>query len=358
MIINFPILKFSMFNPILTDTMAFMLGTMLLYFFFESKRSKLLLVTIIGAFTFPPIIAEGLILYIFPFEKNNRVLFKFKDLIFPILSVLIYLFILCFFFFILPDEKFQKVIHRIPSGINYVLLVISILAICSYIYHTFSKLLSLEYFMAYFKKYFHNKMFWFRLLVAIIIILGVKVLTFRFASPDIGVNPIGFLSTVLISPLQNPFLFLLSHILYYGPILFLVIFYWKNVSDFCNFNGIALNLILIFCIFLSFQSESRMLICFLPLIILAITNYLNSIEIKKYSLIFFVLLSLCFSRIWFNIWGPNMQGDYLEFPMQRYFMIQGPWMSDLSYYLQSLIVIICIIPFYIFVKKEQLNIEK
>jgi len=357
MFVNFAILKFSMFNPILTDTTAFMIGTILIYYFFINSKIKLLIFTFIGAFTFPPLIVQGLLLYIFPYERNNTIEFNEKKLVLPILSVTIYLLGICIVFFFLPEGLLQKIINRIPAGINYSLLILSIPAICYYILKTSGNLLSLDYYKAIFIKYIVIGSFWLRTMVALSIIVLVKVLTFKFASQEIGVNPYGFLTTVLISPLQNPFLFLLSHILYYGPVVILIIFFWNQVSRFCNSIGIAFNLLLLFCIFLSFQSESRMLITLLPMIILAFTHHINTFKIKQQHLIIFILLSFIFSRFWFKIWETGMQGNYLEFPMQRYFMNQGPWMSNTMYYVQLAIILLCAIPLYLFVKRSRLNSE-
>ncbi|HMS66453.1 MAG TPA: hypothetical protein PKD83_14510, partial [Ignavibacteria bacterium] len=68
--LNFGIAKFTFYYPVLTDTTAFFLGFCLMYFHLKDNLTGKILVSLLGAFTFPTIHYFGALLIVFPINSK------------------------------------------------------------------------------------------------------------------------------------------------------------------------------------------------------------------------------------------------------------------------------------------------
>jgi hypothetical protein len=140
------------------------------------------------------------------------------------------------------------------------------------------------------------------------------------------------LEIILQFSLVNPFANLVSHIMYYGPIICVIILLWKKIVNISKETGLAFPLILFLYVMMAVGTESRQSINALPIFVILATEALNEVKVSWRFVYGFVFLSLLTSRFWLKIniapWGLN---DFMNFPQQMYFMSQGPWMSTQSY---------------------------
>lgn len=62
------------------------------------------------------------------------------------------------------------------------------------------------------------------------------------------------------------------------------------------------------------------------------------------------------SKIWFPINEGDMShaGNLLEYPAQRFFMMNGAWMSTKTYYIHLVAELILFGIFYLFIRKEEI----
>jgi hypothetical protein len=94
------------------------------------------------------------------------------------------------------------------------------------------------------------------------------------------------------------------------------------------------------------MTESRQLITLFPFAALLLAYTANTMQWRRQQVWIFAVLGLVSSKIWFriNFDGMNTSAyvdrlqNYDTFPMQNYFMNQGPWMSGESYVYQSIVI--------------------
>ena len=69
---SFAFLKQLFYYPVLTDYMAFGIGTAMLYYYLVNSKVGVLITLVLGSFTFPNIIYCGSILYLFPYKTGSK----------------------------------------------------------------------------------------------------------------------------------------------------------------------------------------------------------------------------------------------------------------------------------------------
>jgi hypothetical protein len=122
-------------------------------------------------------------------------------------------------------------------------------------------------------------------------------------------------------------------------VFLLSILYWKKLKQ----TLLEMPLPLFWTTFLSLTlmmgSESRALIAGLPFIIFVMVMALRQLQLNGWQQVSFLVLAIAFSQVWLPINNGEMSGEFLQFPMQRYFMHFGPWMSNTSYVLNLILVV-------------------
>lgn len=340
--LNYSVLKMNSYYPVLTDISALACGISMLYFYLSKKNYMVLLMGILGAFIFPTLLYVSGLLFILPrtIDSNasanetkspgNRLL-SFAGAAFIIILALIFT---------------QTIINKDGYAMGRCLwapvLGLSSFSLLAYLYLGFHPFFSNYIQLAKkIKLVFHA-----RILVVVIVFAGVKMLLHTLSNGEPG--PLTFelfLQVLMIRALAYPLVFLISHVLYYGPIVCLLFFRWKETVQHFKTNGLGLLSVMLLYFVLSINSESRQIINFIPLGVFAVSEILNKKEISRHFSFIFVLLSLLVSRFWLPLnhseWPSLLTNPpqlTLEFPLQWYFMSQGPWMSPIMYLIGSAIV--------------------
>jgi len=340
--LNFAILKMNTYYPILTDTTAFVLGVLMVYFFIANKNHWLLLTSMLGAFTFPTLFYIGLILFIFSgLEKQNlnSYIRPSKGHTFFSLLHTIAITATAFFFFYTISSTGEQPLGRIDAM---PILTLSLLALFFYVFFSASPL-----YRCYLTTLSRIRSgMTFRLFPAVFSIIFINSLIHFFSTNDPGALTLSLFSrAVMVQSLAYPFNFLISHVLYYGPIVCLLVLYWKEAVNWIENQKLGLLFITALYVTLSIGSESRQFINFLPFVVITTAEVLSKKNISWNFTYTFVLLSLAISRVWLPLnhgaW-PSLDTNSplitLEFPMQWYFMNQGPWVSHTMYFINLLIV--------------------
>ncbi|GAB4392154.1 MAG: hypothetical protein Tsb005_04940 [Gammaproteobacteria bacterium] len=176
---------------------------------------------------------------------------------------------------------------------------------------------------------------WRRLLFIFAIILTKNILVKYFAQGEILSATSSFKGTLWVfygfqyQMIEQPLKSVVAHIIFYGPILLLIITQWKKLATTCyryGFNeGMHFSLCLIFI--LSTDAESRHLIAFMPWLCLLSLLSCKQILSKIYFCTFFVT-QLLVSRIWSTYGGISVDHD-------PSLLLWGPWWS-VDIYLRAL----------------------
>lgn len=361
-LINFALLKFTFYLPVMTDTLAMAISSMMLFFYLKKNTIGVVICTLLACFTWQISFYQGLIFVVFPFHalpfsglKTNH-----KNIL-ATSSGLIALFVCIYLVLIKKMDTTLELVARIDK----ILLPISILGVVV-IYFFFSKI------------FFNSNLFKIQLFIKNIKLKNIFYAFILFLITTILIyflNPVPNKFYPLYYTLTNPFTHALmwplhsfvSHTAYWGFLMILFLFFW---TDFCKLisqtgwgfvSAFGLNLFLF-----GIMPETRCLINILPWIVLFLVKSLNKYSFSK---IFYVIVGLfCAgtSKVWLflndaerpNIMQLDKNGS-MGFPDQKFWMNIGPWMSEQMYYLQGgAILIIAIVMFFILYKVEVISVKK
>jgi hypothetical protein len=351
--INFAILKENFYYPVLLDTAIFAIGLIQFYYYLRNNLIGLIITTIVGSFTWPNFMYSSLIFILFPIYTGN-VKFSRIKIKWLIISIIIISLFICVYILYTKYEYIHQVYGVNP--INSTVVPISILSLLVYFFFGLNSILenSCLYDFRNYVKGVKLKNF----ICAITVFFSVSLII--YLQPfNSSVNIKLFLPRTLLIAVAQPLIFLISHVIYFGPILILILFYWKNISKIVNSLGLGSTLFVIFFLFMSINSQSRLIINAVPVFIIFTLMVISKIDLKTMHIIFFFLLSIIFSKVWYTFdikqFYDKIPGSHLHFPIQGYFMNQGPWMSFDMYVLQGVIVLITGVLMYYFLRTHYKN---
>lgn len=354
LIFNFSFLKFPLYLPVMTDNIAMALGAMLLYFYFKKNMLGLIVCTLISCFTWQLTFYQGLIFIAIPFSTLK--FSEFKTTYQYGIKLLSGLAFGLFCVYLIYVEKMDTSLELV-ARIDKTYVNISILAV-AIIYYYFS-------FIFLNKNLFNIKAF-FKSLKPSSILMAVMLLASTIAivhllepAPNKFYPVLHTLSNPFTHAMMWPFHTIVSHTAFWGIIMILLMFFWK---DFCKLIS-QLGWGLVFAFALNIYSfgvmpETRCLINLLPWIVVLLIKAINKYSFSNLFYIVIGVLSVFASKIWLHL---NYRGEYtymqldengsMGFPDQKLWLNVGPWMQESMYYLQGLIIIgICILLFFILYK--------
>ncbi|KKQ34488.1 MAG: hypothetical protein US51_C0037G0001, partial [Microgenomates group bacterium GW2011_GWA2_37_6] len=282
------------------------------------NKSFLMLSTIIiGAFTWPTVTYAGIILYVFPRSKKpiENSPFRHSNTILSAICATVVILGIIFFHFI---KKYNSAGGNL---INEPFVLLSIVAVFLYVFFVTRPLFNFDY-MGVLKdviKLITPR----RIIISVIMLVLFKFFRQTYSLPT-AENP-EVLRVYLLSSIQLPFIFLVSHVTYYGPIVLLIMLFWKKISKLIMGYGIGLVLLVLLSVIFAFESESRGLINLVPLIVVFTVKILDDIHFRPSFYWIFGIFSLFASKVWLP----------LNLDLGLYFMNFGPWMSDSGYIVQG-----------------------
>jgi len=317
---SFAFLRMPFYYPILTDSFAFLIGALLLW---GHQRDSIPIkagATMLGAFTFPSTLMLALPMLVMrqtestsvP-SKPERWLMAFGVSIFIILSVTGPAFMGG-----MPNDTFQPerwvVLLSVPIPLAYLIWLWRG-------YNGFPLHVEL-------KRLLSN-----RGAVAWSAIFAVVVLVVIWARPSSLPQGLAFVHLV-DSGLLHPAVALVAHVSYFGPIMLIPLIFPKLFKQELERLDLPLRWTAMLALSMLVASESRTAIVGLPMIILLCVRTLNDRRITTTGIAAIGMLALLWSKVWFTINQGKMDGELLEFPMQRFFMHIGPWMGTQAYLIQ------------------------
>lgn len=360
-LLNFGIIKYPFYMPVMTDTFAMMLSVILLYFYLKNNLAGLILITLMLAFTWPMGYYQGLLLIalplcILPFSQPQK---WQKQLVYG--ASVLYIFILSVYFIYVENRdmtvRFVMKIDRnlLPLSIGGIILM----------YFFFSKI--------FFNKtlintsLFIKKLNYKRILLSITTFLCVY-LTIKLLNP----GPVPRYSTEqtlrdpIVYSLIKPLISLVADTSYFGVIICLLFIFWNSFCKVIAQMGwglvaaFALNLFLF-----GIAPQSRHLINLLPWLIIFLIKAINKYSFSKHFYIAVAILSFVASKIWLtlNLYANNPpakldKNGSLGFPDQVLWMNIGPWMNEQMYYVQGAVMVLFTAILFMFLYKIQFSNNK
>lgn len=360
--INYPLLNYYFFIPAQTEGTAFFMSILMIYSYLSKNSILLITTTIISFFTWPTMVFIGLIIFIYSnlenkfWEAKSKKLKTFFFIILITSPLLLGLFGNTFisgYKFageIIPKFKDLSKIKQFSFKelINFVINLGYLFFILWVILRRFD---FIGFIKASFKKSIFNK-----ILLSLVILVQLIVIKTFIYSPTL---PAEFTFKALIIQmtlysLRFPFQNLICHISYYGPLIILLILFFRDFINYLKRTNLPVLIIFLFSILFSLNVESRVLTNFYPFIAVFLIKSVDFTKISnlKFFTFIFVSVSLLYSKIWLPIELPSSGGDLYKFPMQWLFMNLGPWMNFQMYLIHTIATAIFFILFYIIIKKK------
>ncbi|MBA2652882.1 MAG: hypothetical protein H0U73_11520 [Tatlockia sp.] len=357
--LNYVNLKMSFYYPTLTDTTAFTLGLFMLYCYVDKKQAWLLATSIVGAFTFPTILYVGFIFFISPINIGNSKVLK-NTTPFPVAITLLQV-ILVTGVCISLHMRYNYV-GAIALGSNYSLPVLTLSSFALFLYIFLALRPMTVYYLSALSGFIKKPG---RILCCILVYILVSIIMNLISGDSQSeLTPFIYLIHIANQALAYPFNFLISHVIYYGPIVLFLLYAWKEVVEYISQKGVGLFIVTGICLILSIGSESRQLINFFPIAVFLTAEILNRKVLSWSFTLFFVSLSVLISKCWLPLnhgeWPSlytNPPQTTLEFPLQWYFMSQGPWMSQFMYLIHLIVILGAGLLLYVFFKKRTYQCE-
>lgn len=147
-----------------------------------------------------------------------------------------------------------------------------------------------------------------------------------------------FLCETLVKSVAKPGIFLVAHVVYFGPVVLAAVLFWPEVCERIRRQGIGVVLLAGAAAFLSVGSESRQFVNFLPLVAAFTVQTLDERPRPHWHDGVFLAAALVLSKCWLPLNHGPTTGNLERFPDQFYFMNHGPWMSDGMYLVQGAVV--------------------
>jgi hypothetical protein len=325
--VNFGMLKFNFYLPVTTDTTGFALGIALLYCYLKKHRNALLLLGLLGAFAWPPILYQGLILYLLseaqldtkpaPGRAGTLVALAISLVITATLS-----------YFLLIQKLRSPDIPILEAT-----LILSLSCVAAQVFFGLVPLVSSQ-----------------KLLQPLRLVrsmIGVGLLPPIFLCVVVR-EALGYLRTVnvggegptlwywitrnyAVSSVAQPLIGIVAHVVFFGPLIVVACISWRGVCRAARECGLGVVVVLVLAVILSPGSESRQLISLFPFVALLTVKAVEGIVSSKTHLAVFGVAAFLFSKVWMRINVGPMGGDYRAFPAQLLFMNLGPFMSNSMY---------------------------
>lgn len=348
--LNYAILKNNFYHSVLTDTTAFTLGLLMLYFFLAHKPWGLLLVMVAGAFTWPTVPYMAALLYVFPHnttpgaEEQPR---HTRSLRLPvIIAAAVCVVALLLYAYVLQPAKLSLYLLFLERAlrIDFPLMPLSLAAVIAYLFFGLRRLLADE--SLFNLKGILEKILKSRVAVVIGLLVALKLAVHALANGEPGGWPFkSFVIHTLLVALTEPLIFLVAHAVYYGPAVILLVFFWKPFCEALSRFGTGMRIVVILNFILSVNPQSRYQINIVSTFLIILVLIMDRAGVKFRSLPVWLLLCLFYSKMWYTFnTAPQVDDEtmasLLNFPLQHYFMSSGPWMSHQMYMVQGSIVLV------------------
>lgn len=334
--LNFGVLKQYFYAPVATDQTAFALATLTLLFFLKDNALGLFLALLAAAYTWPVLMLTGFLLYLFPRRESPRVeVNRSHSLILAIFLALAFGAAAARGYFIDGLAPLSGATPVVASAIW-----ISIAVACVYIFSLFRVLLSGRTAYPWSGSNFRQLLF--RFGSAGLLLAGVSLISARFSRPTPSVLFSHPIELIGLSAITRPGIFIVAHVVYWGPAVLLAAIFWRPVAERFRRYGAGFFLFAIVGCLLTLGAESRQWLSFFPCLIAMTTCAIVELSLPTTAYWLIAGLSLLYSKVWFPINSGSWAGksDPLQYPLQYLFMNMGPWMSNQLYLLQGAIVVI------------------
>lgn len=361
--VSYPVLNWYFYYPALTDGTTLFLGLVLIHCYLKPNFFWLLLATIVSFFSWPTGIIMCFSTFVYGKEKNvfwnniNHGKLRFLTIFILLLPLLILILSLAnldaISSLIIQLDLKNKIWLKIASlnkGIKYNWIsLFSSLLLVSYFLWMFWYILK-DFDFKGFLRIHLKKQIILKILISFVVLFSLVMLKKFVTNPVLPTVTAlsGYAYPVIKLSTRFPLQFLVSNIAFWGPSIFLIVFFFKKIVDYLKSTNLAITIGLLFAIIFSINAESRAITNFYPFLIFILVQVVDFSKLRnsKFFIITFICISIIYSKVWLVITlpasvypeAPVLNLD--KFPMQWYFMNFGLWMNYDMYILHLISIIV------------------
>jgi hypothetical protein len=349
--VNFAILKYAFYCPISTDFFGYALAMSMFYTYITDRFGWMYFVIILSMLTWPTLSYVGIILSIFPARKSELgpwqpASYYLNDI--AAFAITVFMGSMMVFWFTGGHQQRSFATGVFTTDANQPLLSVLYLSIAislAYLYSAIRVLFD-------HKKNFDVKFLWnslsiLRPLIVLATVMLIKACLYHVSIRRQAVYSFGYLlKDTLGESLVQPGIFLVAHVVYYGPAIIILLFCWKPFCRLVQAFGPGLLICTAICVVLGLNSESRRLVNFYPFIIPLLVKATDSLQWRTSYYWLIGGIALVYSKFWFKIHTGPWKSLPQEWPNQNYYMNFGPWMANEVYYAQTIIIMITAVCLY------------
>jgi hypothetical protein len=341
--LNYIALKYTFFLPVTTDIYAYALGLFMLHAYLTGRRVQLAVLTALGAFVWPLSVYVGGLLLAFPPGKKG----KDESATLPVRALAAVIAAGASALGILGIRYVLRTGPQLANGLvdpPYLepigrLLWLSYAVVGAYLFIGLAFLLR------------SNRLFDWRqyvgrpqrtgLILALVVVVGVRLLQDWWSTGALVFGVKEMLAITAFTSVGKPGVFLVMHAAFFGPVFILAMLLWPRVSALIHRQGVGLTFAIVLGFLLSLNSQSRYLLNVFVMVIPFAVKAADEVGWQPRTYALFAGLGVLFSKCWLPMNGGNQyHGRFLEFPDQLLFMTHGPWVSNVMYAVQGVVIVV------------------
>jgi hypothetical protein len=341
---NYGLLNFTFYYPVMTDTPTYFLSISLFYFFVRGELLNILLVGLIGAFTWPVLFAMALALILFP---NRKVEFApiSKWLQYGMSAACVVYAMWIGWLLVYKNGETTDLAYALPIGKE--MLPVTFLGI-GLLFFFMPFVLGNKTFFSI--QYYKSVLTGNRIFAAVLLLV-----TFLVVRGSIHVNSTDYMTVYnlikihMIFAFARPLTTVVNHFNYFGAGVLLMIVFWKRFAQFISTFGLGVaGAVFVNLFFFSMKPESRAQVHNFPWLLILISLYIGQFNFSKMFYGLIVIINLISAKLWFffdyNSGNNNILPDgTIDFPDQWFFMNLGMWMTERVWLYMLIATIICLV---------------
>jgi hypothetical protein len=345
---NYVVLKWSVYNPVMTDMPAYLSGLLMLLLFLKGRRLALAGVTLTAAFVWPTALAVGLCLLLFPRPRGAEPPILVGPRVPAVLvgllcaAALIGLGFLVLVGYVIDFNAEPPITALLPVSVA---ISLAYLAVALY------PLLRLRnlYLVAHWLRRVRT---WDALLAAAVF-LAVKGIQTLLSNGKSAYGLGHRLRFTLMTSVAKPGVFFLAAVVLYGPLVLAAAFLWRPICRLVHGQGVGLTLCAIAGVLLGLCSEERGVMNLYPMLVPFVLLAMQEARWPRASYWLLGVLTVISSKLWLPInVGPFTTSEPETYAGPKYFLTHGPWMGTAAYLVQGAIVIACAAALYLIVRRR------
>jgi hypothetical protein len=343
---NYGILNFTFYYPVMTDTPTYFLSIALFYFFIRGELLNILLVGLIGAFTWPVLFAMALALVLFPNKKVEYVsINKWLQLLLCSLSLV---YGLTMGWYILY-QRAEKIDMAFALPIAEAMLPVTFAGVGLLFFFIPFVLGNKTFFsLQYYKSLINGN----RIFAAVFMLLTFFIIrgSLHVSSTEY-MTPYNLIKIHMIFAFARPLTTIVNHFNYFGSGILLILIFWRRFAAFISTFGLGISgAILVNLVFFSMKPESRAQVHNMPWLLILISLYIGQFNFNKIFYALIILINLIAAKLWFFFnydYTDNklLPDGTIGFPDQWFFMNLGMWMTERVWLWALIITCVCLLLF-------------